>query len=208
MFNTNCDWGSIIHGIVISMEEEKALGNEDITDETIRSIKLGLMGPLAGIGDTFDQGIVGTLVLAVFTPMALDGALWAAFMPFIIFEAYAFGTSWFLINRGYQLGRKSVFTILKSGKIQSVIKIASIVGTFMIGCLAASYVKVSTPLSFTIGDKVTEVQKLLDGIMPKLLPFIVTMGMYAYIQKNGAKYIRLIIYVIIIAVVLTFFQIL
>ena len=208
MFNTNCDWGSIIHGIVISMEEQKALGNEEITDETIRSIKLGLMGPIAGIGDTFDQGIVGTLVLAIFTPLALDGALWAAFMPLIIFLAYTFGTSWFLINRGYEFGRKSVFTILKSGRIQSVIKIASIVGTFMIGCLAANYVKISTPLSFQGGQDVKMVQDLLNGILPKLLPFVVTMGMYAYIQKFGAKYIRLIVITIIACVALTFFGIL
>mgnify|MGYP000051862485 FL=1 len=26
MFNTNCDWGSIIHGITISLEEQKANG--------------------------------------------------------------------------------------------------------------------------------------------------------------------------------------
>lgn len=93
----------IIHGIVISMEEQKALGNEEIDDEAIRSIKLGLMGPLAGIGDTFDQGIMVTLTLAIFTPLALEGNVWAAFMPFIIFEAYAFTVSWTLINRGYEL---------------------------------------------------------------------------------------------------------
>ena len=208
MFNTNCDWGSIIHGIVISMEEQKALGNDEIDDEAIRSIKLGLMGPLAGIGDTFDQGIVVTLTLAIFTPLALDGNLWAAFMPFIIFEAYAFTVSWLLIKRGYELGRKSVFTVLKSGKLQSVIRIASIVGTFMIGALAASYVKVTTPLTFSSGSETKNVQDLLDGILPKLLPFIVTMAMYRYIQKNGAKYIRLIIFTFIICIVLTFIGIL
>ena len=79
--------------IVVSMEEQKALGNDEIDDEAIRSIKLGLMGPLAGIGDTFDQGIVVTLTLAIFTPLPLDGTLRAAFMPFIIFEAYAFTAS-------------------------------------------------------------------------------------------------------------------
>ncbi|MCB6543821.1 PTS system mannose/fructose/sorbose family transporter subunit IID, partial [Desulfovibrio desulfuricans] len=64
MFNTNCDWGSIIHGITISLEEQRALGHDDISPEVIQSLKLGLMGPLAGIGDSVDQGIVATIPLA------------------------------------------------------------------------------------------------------------------------------------------------
>ena len=58
MFNTNCDWGSIIHGITISLEEQRALGHEDeISPEMIQSLKLGLMGPLAGIGDSLISGL-------------------------------------------------------------------------------------------------------------------------------------------------------
>ena len=45
MFNTNCDWGSIIHGITISLEEQRSMG-EDVSPEVIQSLKLGLMGPL------------------------------------------------------------------------------------------------------------------------------------------------------------------
>ena len=93
MFNTNCDWGSIIHGIVISMEEQRALGNEEITPEMIQSIKLGLMGPLAGIGDSVDQGIVATIPLAIFVPLALQGNIWAAFMPALIYLAWSYGFS-------------------------------------------------------------------------------------------------------------------
>lgn len=101
MFNTNCDWGSIIHGIVISLEEQRANGNEEITPEVIESLKIGLMGPLAGIGDSVDQGIVATIPLAIFVPMALNGSILAAFIPGVIYIAWSFGWSWFLINKGY-----------------------------------------------------------------------------------------------------------
>ena len=37
MFNTNCDWGSVIHGIIISLEEQRAMGNEEITPEMMES---------------------------------------------------------------------------------------------------------------------------------------------------------------------------
>lgn len=210
MFNTNCDWGSIIHGITISLEEQRALGHEDeITPEMIQSLKIGLMGPLAGIGDSVDQGIVATIPLAIFVPMAQQGFVLAAFIPGLIYIAWSYFWSWTLFNKGYTLGKNSVLEILHSGAIKKVIDIASIVGLFMIGCLSASYVKVSTILEFASGANgaTTTVQSILDGILPNMLPFVVVMSMYLYITKRGPKFIRLMVYTMVIAVVLTFFHI-
>ena len=207
MFNTNCDWGSIIHGITISLEEQRALGHEEVSPEIIQSLKLGLMGPLAGIGDAVDQGIVGTIPLAIFVPMALEGSVLAAFIPGLIYMVWSFGWSWFLFNKGYSLGRNSVLEILQSGTIKKVIDIATIVGLFMIGCLSASYVKLQTTLEFVSNNTTVSLQSLIDGILPNMLPFIVVMSMYLYITKRGPKYIRLMIYTMIIGVVLTFFQV-
>lgn len=204
MFNTNCDWGSVIGGIVISLEEQRAQGAEDITPEMIQSIKIGLMGPLAGIGDSVDQGIVGTIPLAIFVPMALNGSVIAAFIPSLIYFVWSCGWSWFLWSKGYKFGRNAVTEILHSGMIKKVIDMASIVGIFMIGCLSASYVKVSTVLQFADGaGGMTSVQSIIDGILPGLLPFLVVMGMYLYITKRGAKFMNLIIYVMVIAIALT-----
>lgn len=204
MFNTNCDWGSLIHGIVISLEEQRALGNENITPEVIESIKLGLMGPLAGIGDSFDQGIVATIPLAIFVPMALEGSIIAAFIPGIIYLAWSYGYSWFLINKGYKLGKNAILEILHSGKIKKVIDIASIVGLFMIGCLSSSYVKFSTILTFTSNSSEVALQSILDGILPKMLPFALVMGMYLFISKKGPKYVQIIVFTMILALALTF----
>ena len=210
MFNTNCDWGSI-HGITISLEEQRALGHEDeISPEMIQSLKLGLMGPLAGIGDSVDQGIVATIPLAIFVPMAQAGSVIAAFIPAIIYVAWSYIWSWTLFKKGYTLGKNSVLEILHSGAIKKVIDIASIVGLFMIGCLSASYVKVTTILEFASGaadGATTTVQSILDGILPNLLPFCVVMGMYLYITKRGPKFIRLMVYTMVIAIALTFFHI-
>lgn len=204
MFNTNCDWGSIIHGIVISLEEQRANGAEEITPDMIQSIKIGLMGPLAGIGDSVDQGIVGTIPLAIFVPMALSGSVVAAFIPSLIYLAWSCGWSWFLFQRGYNLGRSAVTELLHSGTIKRVIDIASILGIFMVGCLSASYVKAATILEYVGADgKAVTIQSILDGILPGLLPFCVVAGMYLYITKRGPHYLRLIIYTMVIAIVLT-----
>lgn len=207
MFNTNCDWGSIIHGITISLEEQRAAGATDISPEMIQSLKLGLMGPLAGIGDSVDQGIVATIPLAIFVPMALQGSVIAAFIPGIIYLAWSFIWSWFLFNKGYSLGKNSVLEILHSGMIKKVIDIASIVGLFMIGCLSASYIKLQTIIEFSSGGDMVSLQSILDGILPNMLPFIVVMGMYLYIVKVGPKFIRLMVITMIVAVLLTLFHI-
>lgn len=207
MFNTNCDWGSIIHGIVISLEEERANGNEAITPEVIESLKIGLMGPLAGIGDSVDQGIVATIPLAIFVPMALKGSVVAAFIPGLIYLAWSFGWSWFLFNKGYKLGKSSVLTILNSGTIKKVIDVASIVGLFMIGCLSAAYVKFGTIIKFAGEAGTVKLQTILDGMLPNLLPFALVMGIYFYIVKRGPKYIKIIIAMMLLAIALTFFKI-
>ena len=54
-FNTEGTIGSVIHGITMSLEEEKA-ANKEISGEMIIALKTGLMGPVAGIGDTLIWG--------------------------------------------------------------------------------------------------------------------------------------------------------
>ena len=63
-FNTEPGWGSIVPGVIIAMEEQRANG-ADIDDDAINSVKTGLMGPLAGIGDTIDQGAITPILLAL-----------------------------------------------------------------------------------------------------------------------------------------------
>lgn len=71
-FNTEAIWGTPIHGITIAMEEEKARG-EDIPDSAITGIKTGLMGPLAGIGDTITWGMLKTIIYGIGCTMAAAG---------------------------------------------------------------------------------------------------------------------------------------
>lgn len=203
MFNTNADWGSVIHGIIISLEEQRASGNKDVSEEMMESLKIGLMGPLAGIGDSVDQGIVMTIPLAIFVPMALNGSIVAAFVPSLIYMAWAYGFSWFLFNRGYNLGKNSVLSILQSGAIKRVIDIASIVGLFMIGCLSAAYVKFETILSYSSEAETIQVQELIDNMIPNLLPFVLVMGIYYFIIKKGPKYLQIILFVMVFAILLT-----
>lgn len=89
--------------------------------------------------------------------------------------------------------------LLKSGTLQKVIDIASIVGLFMIGCLSASYVQF--PIALKAGG--VKIQTILDQILPGLLPFATVMAMYFYIDKKGPKFIRILVFTMIFAIILT-----
>lgn len=58
-FNTEPQLGSLIVGITAGLEEARANDTEGVDEETINGLRAGLMGPIAGIGDSL---VVGTLI--------------------------------------------------------------------------------------------------------------------------------------------------
>lgn len=53
-FNVHIEFGAVIIGMIIAMEEQKAKG-KDIPGDFITSLKTSMMGPLSGVGDTIYQ---------------------------------------------------------------------------------------------------------------------------------------------------------
>jgi D-glucosaminate-specific PTS system IID component len=209
MFNTQANWGSIIPGITVALEEkaaaneaEESEGEEDgeaVSGEAIIGIKTGLMGPLAGIGDTLDYGTLRPILMGIFIPFALNGSVGAALMPLIIQTTTTAVIGYTLFHRGYSTGKKSIIEILQSGKIQQVITSASVLGMFMMGALSASYVKLSTPLMIGTAVEPLKVQGLIDSLAPKLLPLFAVMGIYIFLMKVGPKYVRIVSFLVLIS---------
>lgn len=198
-FNTQGIWGGMIHGTVLAMEEEKAMG-EEVPDEVIGGIKTGLMGPLAGIGDTLDWGTFQTIFLALGISFASEGSAIGAFLP-IIFCALVFIEGYYLFHLGYRLGRESIRKILSGGVVNKIIDGASILGMFMMGSLSATVVKLSTPLSFDIGGKAVVVQETLDTIAPGLLPLAAVFFVYWGMKYKKWTVTKLLIMLVIAALV-------
>ena len=70
-FNTTPMLCPFIFGITAAMEEENAT-QEDFDPNTINSVKAGLMGPLAGIGDSVFWGTYGQPICTVPVPAAVQ----------------------------------------------------------------------------------------------------------------------------------------
>ncbi|WP_110954677.1 PTS system mannose/fructose/sorbose family transporter subunit IID [Anaerosinus massiliensis] len=210
MFNTQANWGSIIPGITIALEEKAAANEAEdddeedsdaVSGEAIVGIKTGLMGPLAGIGDTLDYGTLRPILMGIFIPFALNGSIIAALMPLIIQTTTTAIIGYTLFHQGYSTGKKSIIDILQSGKIQQVITSASVLGMFMMGALSASYVKLSTPLMIHTAVEPLKLQALIDSLAPKLLPLLAVMGVYIFLLKVGPKYVRIVGFLIVFSLV-------
>src|SRR5690606_36441031 len=82
-FNSEQTFGAVIQGISIAMEEQKAHG-EPISDASLTGIKTGLMGPLAGMGDSIVWAAVMPLLIAIFVPFAANGSAFGGIAPLIL----------------------------------------------------------------------------------------------------------------------------
>lgn len=211
MYNTQANWGTVVNGISIALEEKAAMDpeNKKITEELVSGLKTGLMGPIAGIGDTLDFGTIRPIVIGICVPFAMQGSVIAALFPLIFQVVYMIITSKLMITMGYEKGKESIVGILQSGKIHKVIEGAGMFGLLMMGALSATYVKITTPLVIaTDGGNKIVLQEMIDKIVPNILPVIAVFAIYFYISKKGPHYIRILLMILVVSLVFSFFGIL
>lgn len=191
-FNTQAVWGGgTISGITVSLEEERAkalnAGEQAIDASMIQNTKIGLMGPLAGIGDSIDSGTVQYIFIALFLGLAQEGNPLGAVLPFICFATATFAYGYAFTRMGYTMGRRAALEVMKGGRIKSVINALGVLGLFMMGIMAAKYVTLSTPIAFTMSGKDFVLQDTLNSILPGLIPLLAVVGLYLFFQKKGMK---------------------
>ncbi|MEK5340685.1 PTS system mannose/fructose/sorbose family transporter subunit IID [Weizmannia sp. FSL W8-1119] len=212
-FNTQLTWGGgIITGLMSSMEQERAreeYNREEIkmTDDLMYNTKAGLMGALAGIGDSIDSGTIQYIFIAIAIPWAQHGSALGALFPFVCFATYQVLIGLFFARQGFTRGRNAT-TLMQSSGIQNIIDLLSILGLFMMGILAGNYVKVSSSLKFELSGREFNIQETLNSILPGMLPLAVVLGVYWYYTKKGLKVTRALIWLTVILGVLAAVRIL
>ena len=198
-YNTEAVFGSLINGIVISMEEQKAHG-EDVTSEAITGVKTGLMGPLAGIGDSIDWATLKPIIFALAATLSASGNPIGAFVLLLLpIVQVIVGRT--LAGIGYKAGRESITEMLASGRIQQLITGAKTMGVFMIGALSSTYIAVKTPIKINFGSGNTTfvLQKVFDSIAPGLLSLAVVMFIYWWLNKRSQNLSIVVLLIVAIA---------
>lgn len=197
-YNTEPQIGAIINGLAVGLEEKKANG-EKIDGETINTLKVGLMGPIAGIGDSMIPGMLVPILLSIGMALAAGGSVLGPLFYIISFNAIAITGSYMLFMKGYKLGTGSVESLVssESAKLREAL---SLLGVFVMGGVAASYVNLSTGLDFVTSDGVNiQVQSMLDGIFPKLMPLVVVLGTWYLMAKRNVSPVKAMLGLLVLA---------
>lgn len=184
-FNTEAHWGGgPCLGLSLAMEEKKSQAYDEIPGEVILNLKTGLMGPLAGIGDTISWSTLMYLFIGLFLPLAQKGNPLGGIGPIVCLTVVCFVIGYILTERSYAYGYSFAENMLKSGLVNMIIAGASILGLFMMGGLASTYVTVSTPIKFATSTYTTTLQSILDSILPGILPLVVVLLVWKYLSKS------------------------
>jgi PTS system mannose-specific IID component len=139
-FNTHPYVASPIIGVTLALEEERANG-APVDDTAIQGVKVGMMGPLAGIGDPVFWFTVRPILGALGASLALTGNILGPIIFFVLWNLIRMGFTWYTQEFGYKAGSK-ITDDLSGGLLQNITKGASILGMFILGSLVNRWVSV------------------------------------------------------------------
>lgn len=201
-YNSTTAMSSVILGATLAIEEKDGIEAK----ETVQSLKTSLMGPFAGVGDTLVWVLWPTIIGSISGYMAQQGNPLGAIIWLICNIAF-----WFVKSKLFEVGYKSgTNMITKLGQKLSVFtEAASIMGLSVVGALIATSVNIQTGLKFKVGEVKLALQAdILDKIMPALLPVLLTLLVYKLLGNKKWTPTKLILLIIVIALVCSFFGIL
>ncbi|OSN06824.1 PTS mannose transporter subunit IID [Lonsdalea iberica] len=179
-FNTHPFVAAPILGVTMAMEEQRANG-APIDDGAINGLKVGLMGPLAGVGDPIFWGTARPVFAALGAGIAMTGSLLGPLLFFVLFNLVRLLVRYYGVAYGYKKGA-DIVSDMGGGFLQKMTEGASILGLFVMGALVNKWTHVNIPMvvSRVTGQDgnttVTTVQSILDQLMPGLVPLLLTFG--------------------------------
>lgn len=199
-FNTNPHFVPFITSLHLVMIDN------DTPSTEMRNIKMALMGPLAGIGDSLVQFCLAPILGTIGASLASDGLLLGPCLYWLGMNIILFLVKYFTGMAGYKLGTSIIDKL--STMMDQISNVASMVGVTVISALAVNFVKISTALKYEsvlpTGDvKTVMIQDMFDAFIPKLLPVLYTALMYYLIKVKKWTTYKLVILTIILGVVLS-----
>ena len=140
-FNTHPYVAAPIMGVTLALEEERANGAE-IDDTAIQGVKIGMMGPLAGVGDPVFWFTVRPILGALGASLAMAGNIVGPLLFFFGWNIIRMAFLWYTQELGYRAGSE-ITKDLSGGIIQKITKGASILGMFILAVLIERWVSIT-----------------------------------------------------------------
>ncbi len=197
-FNTHPYMAMPIMGVSVAMEEKLAQ-DHTVDGNAISATKVAMMGPLAGIGDSFFWFTWFPICAGIGVSLSQGGNILGPIVFLLLFNILNLGTRWFGLKYGYHFGSGFVDKISGSSMMQRLSEGATLVGLMVLGVMTATMV--SVPLGFVVGEgeQAMTLQAIFDGVMPNLVPLLVTLGVYKLIKK-GVSTTKVLFLVIALAI--------
>ncbi|MDV8936053.1 PTS system mannose/fructose/sorbose family transporter subunit IID [Leuconostoc sp.] len=139
-FNTHPYVASPIIGVTLALEEERANGAA-IDDTAIQGVKIGMMGPLAGIGDPVFWFTVRPILGALGASLALSGNILGPVLFFVLWNLIRMSFIWYTQEFGYRAG-SAITQDLSGGLLKDITRGASILGMFILAVLVERWVSI------------------------------------------------------------------
>ncbi len=189
-FNTHPFLVTFVMGIVLSLEQQKA----DIN--MIRSVRVAAMGP---IGDAIFWFTLVPITAGITANMAINGSLAGPILFLLIFNAVQMLVRFGLMNWSYKLGSQAIEILTANAK--EFTRAASMLGVFVVGALTSNYGGTTIALTIENGESPIVIQSILDGVLPKLIPLAITLGLYVLIKKKGWSPVKCIALLLVVGLV-------
>lgn len=203
-FNTEPQTGVIAHGVTIALEQQRANG-APINDEMINGIKAGIMGPMAGIGDSMIPGTLIPILLAVGISLSQGtGSVIGPLFYIIAYPLIILIVSYYLFMFGYRYGMSSMKELAEAG-FRRITSSFAVLGLIVAGGIGASIITLKTPLTYTSGSgsnlvKVS-VQGTFDQIFPQLLPLLLVIFLWWGMRRRGWPINRALVVTLVVILV-------
>ena len=197
-YNTQPFVTAPILGVNLAMEEERANG-APIDDAAINGVKVGLMGPLAGVGDPIFWGTLRPICAILGIGFAQNGSWLGPILFFVLFNAVRLFVRYWGIQYGYKKGLEIV-SDMGGGALQKITEAASILGLFVMGALVNKWTHINIPYVISeittrdgavVTTQTTTVQNVLDNLMPGL-PALGMTFLCMYLLRKGVNALWLI----------------
>lgn len=139
-FNTHPYIASPIFGVNLALEQERANGAA-VDDATIQGVKVGMMGPLAGIGDPVFWFTLRPILGAMCAAIAMDGNMLGPILFFLLWNIIRLGFMWYTQEFGFKVGGQ-ITENLSGSLLENITRGASILGMFVLGALVQRWVSI------------------------------------------------------------------
>lgn len=202
-FNTEPQLGTVIVGITAGLEEARANDTGDVDDETINGLRAGLMGPVAGIGDSLVVGTVIPILLGIAMGMSTGGSPLGAIFYIIAWNLLAYFGMRLAFFKGYELGGKAL-DFLVGAQGEALRDSVTMLGGIVIGAVAASWVSVTTAFTMTAegaDEPFLVLQDTLDSVFPGFLTALVIIFCWWLMAKKKISPIKVMLLLVLIAFV-------